>query len=572
MNKLHILLCFFLALLSGNLIAQRIIKGVVVDSESGVPLSKASVKFASNGTFSITDDAGNFQLQISDNTPSDTFVVTYVGYHRYAQFISGASESDLKIELARQVKLLNEVSVISEFWRKQYSPKQMVEDYQKFTTIMENVHTGLFDYLTEAEWIHLKDSSMNLFKSPLTHSEFYQLIALHVGRVRNKHTLHGVTDWWYKQKQNIFPFNVRYFDERLYVSESLVKESAFPKGTEILSINGRTPAQIKAMVWPYIPADGYNITGKTAALNDYFPWYFSLFVEEAKTYMLRLKKPDGEIVSLETRGLRDSFAHLSFQQVWRWKKSALELNVNESTKTAYLRIEDSRVFKDSLAPYFQRIMDSGVRNLIMDLRGGGGIRTEENVAELFSFLIKKPSLVYEKLEIKSNDVTLFDKDFSFKPYGKSLKHIKQAYFDRLVLAKDGSYRWQEESYMILIEPVKLTFSGKVYILTDGRNYSASTDFTSIAAQLPNVFVVGEETGGEYRSYISGAMFGLVLPNTKIGIKVPTWKSVLAIPENPSQHGRGVLPDFPITQSFEDFVSGRDTVKEYAYDLISGKSH
>src|SRR5688572_31957360 len=48
------------------------------------------------------------------------------------------------------------------------------------------------------------------------------------------------------------------------------------RSCEILDVNGRTPAEMKAMIWPYIPADGYNATSKLASLDDYFPWYFSL--------------------------------------------------------------------------------------------------------------------------------------------------------------------------------------------------------------------------------------------------------------------------------------------------------
>ncbi|MEX2231065.1 MAG: hypothetical protein WD824_02810 [Cyclobacteriaceae bacterium] len=66
------------------------------------------------------------------------------------------------------------------------------------------------------------------------------------------------------------------------------------------------------------------------------------------------------------------------------------------------------------------------------------------------------------------------------------------------------------------------------------------------------------------------MFGLVLPNSKIGVKIPTWKSILSIEENPSQRGRGVMPDFDVTQSYKDFLDGRDSVKEYAYELIRTK--
>ena len=235
---------------------------------------------------------------------------------------------------------------------------------------------------------------------------------------------------------------------------------------------------------------------------------------------------------------------------------------------AYFRIEDSRLFKDSLNSYFQRIRDRGVESLIIDLRGEGGLREEEQVAELYSYLITKPSRIYESLQVKSNDAGLFDKDFTYKPYAKSLKQIKEKFFDKLVDSGKGYFLWQDESYLGLIQPAHVPFTGHVYILTDGRNYSASTDFTSIASQLDNVFIVGEETGGEYRSYISGAMFGLRLPNSKIGVKVSTWKSVLAIEENPQNRGRGVMPDYPVRISLSDFIAGKDVTKAFAVDLLS----
>ena len=71
----------------------------------------------------------------------------------------------------------------------------------------------------------------------------------------------------------------------------------------------------------------------------------------------------------------------------------------------------------------------------------------------------------------------------------------------------------------------------------------------------------------YRSYVSGAMFGLVLPNSKIGVKGATWKSVLTVDEIPAQRGRRVLPDFPVDQSVDDFIKNRDTVKEFVYNRI-----
>ena len=547
--------------------------GIVTDRITKEVLMGASIYISGTSIGTQSDLSGRFSLIVPPSRFNDSLSVTYIGYKKYTESLSNLkNRTGIQISLINEPTTLKEVVVHSQFWLKEYSSEELTEDYTKFCTLMEKVHTGLYDYISEQEWHALKDSSLQLCKYPLTHSEFYHLIALHVGKVRNMHTRHGVTDKWYKKKQNIFPFNVTYFEDKLYITESLVDGLSFSRGTEILEINGRTPTQIKRMIWPYIPADGYNQTGRFAELNDFFPWFFALFVEETETYHIKLITHSGEEVDITSAGLRDSFAKLSFRQLSKWKKSALELQIDYGLKTAYLRIEDSRMFKDSIQTYFQRINDTGMQNLIIDLRGRGGIREEEQVAELYSYLVEKPFIVYERTEVKSNDYTLFDKDFTFKPYANSLKEIKQEFFDKLTDSGKGDYLWEQEFHSKPIKPAKISFTGTIYILVDGRNYSASTDFTTLASQLNNVVIVGEETGGEYRSYISGAMFKLTLPNSKIGVKIPTWKSVMAIDEKPSNRGRGVMPDYPVTMSFDDFTSGNDVAKDYVYKLIVDGKH
>jgi hypothetical protein len=568
LNIVPLMLGVFTAL---NIQAQdrSTINGGVTDSKTNEPLVGASIRISGTSYGTQSDVSGQFRLNIPSTSLNDSLVITYVGYKRYAEPISKLkNKSNLMISLVTQATTLKEVVVHSEFWRKQYSPDQLKEDYVKFCTIMEKVHTGLFDYLTEREWQALKDSSFQLFTYPMSHSEFYHLIALHVGKVRNIHTRHGVTDWWYRQQQNIFPFDVKYFGDRLYVIESLMAELDFPRGCEIIQINGKTPIEIKEMIWPFIPADGFNETGKMAALNKYFHWYFALFVEEAKDYTIEIKTIDGNVITITTSGLRDSFRHFNLQQIWKGKEPALKLDIDNKLRAAYFRIDDSRAFDDSLKNYIQRITGNDIQHLIIDLRGGGGMREEEQVAELYSYLIEHPSTICDSLLVKSNDYKLFDKDFTFKPYAKSLNQIRKEYFDKLVDSGDGYFLWKNESHLGPIAPANVRFKGVVYILTDGLTYSASSDFVSIASRLDNVYVIGEETGGAYRSYISGAMFGLELPNSKIGVKIPTWKSILAFKEEPSNRGRGVIPDYAVSVSLDDFIKGRDAVKEFAFELIS----
>jgi hypothetical protein len=446
MIRLITLVSLFVASYSPNK-QQTGIQGIIIDKDTKEILVGASIRIAGTGIGTQSDASGRFTLNVPLTNDNDTLVITHVGYKKYENVVTKLrSQSDIQIVLANEVTTLKEVVVRSQFWLKQYKPEELIEDYTKFVTIMEKTHTGLFTYITEERWQAMKDSSMLLFKSPMTHSEFYQLIALHVAKVRNTHTKHGVTDWWYKQKQNIFPFNIRYFGDKMYVNESLVKDLVYPRGSEILEVNGRTPAEMKEMILPFIPCDGYIQTNREAYLNDYFPWYFSLFVEEAEQFTIKLKTLNGEEVSINSRGFRDSFAHLSFQQVQRWRKSALELQINDELKAAYFRIDDSHVFKDSIQIYFQRLHDRNVQHLVIDLRGGGGIREEDHVAELYSYLITKPFRIYEPMQVKSNDPELFDGDYTFKPYG-TLNRLRKTYFDHLENSGKGYFYWQKEAYM-----------------------------------------------------------------------------------------------------------------------------
>lgn len=459
------------------------------------------------------------------------------------------------------------VSSFGQSRTKQYSSKELKEDYVKFYTITEKVHTGLYDYISTEKWNSMKDSAMRLLNQPMNERDFFQLIAYQVSAIRNIHTRHGVTDKWIRKKSDIFPFHLSYFGDRLYVRESLRKDLQLPKGTEILEINGNTPLQIKRAVWPYMPADGYIETQKQAVLNGSFSWFYALFVEEPKTFRIKYKTDDGNVHEVTTRGLKESFRKLGFAMRAHEHVSALDLQIYPALRTAYFRIEDSRLFKDSLHIYFERLLEAKLENLVIDLRGDGGMRDDEQTVQLFSYLTNRPFLFAEQVEVKSNDYSLFDKDFTYRPYANTLQEIREQYFDKLIDSGNGYFLWKNEPALGIQQPADLYFKGKIYILVDGRNHSASTDFTSKASTLDNVFIVGEETGGNYRSYVSGAMFGLVLPNTKIGVKIATWKSILNIEENPLQTGRGVLPDFPVTQTLNDFLIGRDTVKEFVFDLI-----
>ncbi len=97
----------FLALTAASN-AQTTIKGKVVDAESRQPLENVSVA-GSAGSKGITDQYGNFNVQVSKNGQS--LMVSYIGYK--AASIAVDKKTDLKIELQKDLLNLKDVVVLT---------------------------------------------------------------------------------------------------------------------------------------------------------------------------------------------------------------------------------------------------------------------------------------------------------------------------------------------------------------------------------------------------------------------------------------------------------------------------
>jgi C-terminal processing protease CtpA/Prc len=105
----------------------------------------------------------------------------------------------------------------------------------------------------------------------------------------------------------------------------------------------------------------------------------------------------------------------------------------------------------------------------------------------------------------------------------------------------------------------------VYLLTGGYSFSATTLFASVVKGQENVTVVGEETGGGY--YGNNGVFipEMILPNSKLRVRLPLYRIVNN--KNYPKNGQGVLPDVEIKASAESIRQNRDPKMEKAVELI-----
>jgi hypothetical protein len=102
----------FLPLFAGLLFActvsgqKKILSGIVKDAHSDERIPFASVQFLNSTVGKLSDSSGSFSFYLNQ-WPSDTLLITYVGYQPYKLFIPADLDS-IKIEITMERGTYNE--------------------------------------------------------------------------------------------------------------------------------------------------------------------------------------------------------------------------------------------------------------------------------------------------------------------------------------------------------------------------------------------------------------------------------------------------------------------------------
>ena len=164
------------------------------------------------------------------------------------------------------------------------------------------------------------------------------------------------------------------------------------------------------------------------------------------------------------------------------------------------------------------------RALIIDIRdnGGGNLQTAEKLAARFT----NEEILVGYMQHKT---------------GRGHNDFSAMQEQRLKPSKD--VRWQKP----------------VVVLTNRQVFSAANEFVKYMMCCPNVTVVGDQTGGG-----AGLPFTSELPN---GWTV-RFSACPMFDRNGHSTEDGIQPDHRVSLADDDFSRGRDTIIEYARQLVS----
>ncbi len=194
----------------------------------------------------------------------------------------------------------------------------------------------------------------------------------------------------------------------------------------------------------------------------------------------------------------------------------------EEGKIAYISIaslNDLNVEEDfkTINPYLEHIKN--YKDLIIDIRGNGG-GTDVYWKNIVKRLINKPLEYTYYMAFRGG---AFDEQFLKDAYGygyeklEPISNIDKENLKKLPPEVKTDFKYYKK-FPDKIEPKNpVDFKGKIYLLVDGANFSASEQFANFAKSTGFATLVGEATGGDGIGFEPGIC---ELPNSGYLVRFP----------------------------------------------------
>ena len=453
-----------------------------------------------------------------------------------------------------------------------YTPEQLREDFRIARRALEEGHSGIYRYTPKPAMDRVFDTAERSLDHPMDVFEFARVLAPAIAAIKCGHTGLNLPEA-VRQEINtharLLPLIVKVINKRVYIFRDLSSDEHRLAAGEIRSINNLPAARIVKTMMEASSGDGDVETSRQVRISgSRFPVLlltlfdvhspYDLVVYSARTRREEKLRVEGiEMPKLQER------VQAAFPQDDDPKRAA-DLRYVDEGRIAVMKIygfggmvDAARKtgLKDFYKESFEEMQAKGTRSLVLDLRNNGG-GADELGKLLLSYLIDQPFKYYDDLVINSDHFELMK--YAGRPDFKVTEKMA-------VKGADGKYHATTHPNWGINQPSKPTFTGKVYILINGGSFSTTSEFLSQAHFHKRAVFIGEESGGGYYGNSSGMMPLVTLPNTRIGIRVPLMTYYMAV-SGYKAAAHGVIPDYPVNHTIEDFIDGKDPDMELALQL------
>lgn len=463
----------------------------------------------------------------------------------------------------------------------QYEPSKLKADVDLLHRMVLKFHPGLNDYISTDSFNLVFSQYRDAITKPMNVQEFgFQIVAPIISSIRCGHTSFNYPRWYnHMMKDSIiptFPLYLKIWGDTMIVTSNLnKKDSILKKGTQVYSINGLNASALTQKMFPYLSTDGFTTTFNYIRLSSAFPYYHRNILGLSSQYAIEyadsnavekvdisLYYPTKEKLQARTKSHVDSPIVVS--SISR-KESGRSIQFNENEQFALMTLNTFDVgyqLKSFFNNSFEQLKKKNIRNLIIDIRINGGGEVQ-NYAALCRYLVPFPFKVADTAVANLNRLGKYAQYFNFGWfYGSALKLLTSK-------GEDGLFHFRYIENHVYKPKKTNFFNGNVYILISGPSFSAASLFAHTLKGLPNVTLIGEETGGgDYGN--NGLMIpDIRLPNTRLRVRMPLFRIVQFKPG--IKNGRGVIPDVLVVPVANAVRNSRDLKLEKTIELIRNTS-
>ena len=466
---------------------------------------------------------------------------------------------------------------------KKYAPDVLQRDYRIYRTVLEEHHAGLYWYTPKARIDSFFDWGFSQLKDSLSEPAFRKILTYITAQIQCGHTTVRWSKRWGEytdttKKLVLFPLSIKLIGERAVITGNLHrKDSILTAGTELLSINERTVPQLIDTLGKYISRDGGNQTARAQWLSNRgnFGSIYRLVFGEDSSYAISYLDKEGiakrKIInvfapSLDTTGRATLTEPLKKKNPSRAtvrkenRDRVRQLQIDTLNHSAMMRLASfgkgyqlSSFFRNS----FKELAKNKIQSLIIDVRnnGGGIIR---NATLLTRYItdssFKIADSLYAKRMVGSQDGHM-----------RFMLWYQAAMFFATHKKKDGLHHFVYYEKHRFFPRNNYHFGGKVYIITGGNSFSATTIFASKLSGQSRITIVGEETGGAAYGNSAWMMPDLILPGTNLVVRIPLYRFVMD--QHQPHNGSGVQPTIPAVPTIKSIRENKDVKMEAVLELI-----
>ena len=441
-------------------------------------------------------------------------------------------------------------------------------DFELFINALKEGHPGLYDYINENEFEKHIITTVSSIKSPVLINDFERMLFVTMNKIRDGHLL--MISPPYSNKDTYFPsISMGWLNDSLIVNRVMVTDKHY-YGKKIIEVDGIQSDTLKQMLQSYFTRlEGYIESYLNfRLLTDGNLMYYKYAPYASRKSDVTLKFDNGEVKSfggykLEKRSCANYYPNWGDFYLINQYKENISLE-KLSAQTAYIGLSSfdlNNIDMERIRCFIKSISDSSVQNLIIDLRNNYG-GDEEIAAKIFSYIAQSSFQLstYSKVNKQGN--------FNFFRYCLNYRSDSTNLFSDYtpINEKSGFYSYNKNQ---IFPDTLVNFTGKIYVLTNERSFSASTVFAGLVHKYQRGVIVGRETGSTYYQMNALKFADLRLPHSNIDIRIPLVKVVFdSLLDARIPWGRGVLPDYPVSLTLEElaFENG-DSILNYTIQLI-----